>query len=234
MGKVSTNITRKIIKAVFPKLRYSQYLYEETLVKHVDETSIWLELGCGHQILPEWRQGVETNLVDKCRSIVGIDYDLPSLEKHRTISKRVRGDISNLPFKDNSFNLITSNMVLEHVEDPLSLFNELRRILKPGGKFVFHTPNKYGYNTIAARLLPEFAKPTSAAWDAPCFSTVYRSPLPDFFFLSDSSRSFDKRRRKSARNLSVPLCLGTVEMSSSSARIFSWGIVACLNRNSAV
>ena len=159
MKNALTRISRAISGIVFPGLRYSQYIYEDTLREQVNENTVWLDLGCGHQILPEWRKDREKELVETCRSITGIDADAPSLQQHDTITDLVRGDITDLPFRDNSFNLITANMVLEHVERPLSLFKEIHRILMPGGKFVFHTPNIYGYNTVAACLLPEFLKP---------------------------------------------------------------------------
>ena len=179
LKKALSKISRRIADVVYPELRYSQNIYESSLVELVDKDSIWLDLGCGHEILPEWRIDSEKDLAGKCQRIVGIDYDMLSLKKHGTITDLVRGDICCLPFRDNSFSLITSNMVLEHVEHPLPLFEEINRILIPGGKFIFHTPNKYGYNTIAARLLPEFTKPflvklLHGRHEEDRFSTFYR------------------------------------------------------------
>jgi SAM-dependent methyltransferase len=44
--------------------------------------------------------------------------------------------------------------VFEHVVDPVPVARELLRILKPGGYLCARTANKYGYVTIAARLVP--------------------------------------------------------------------------------
>jgi ubiquinone/menaquinone biosynthesis C-methylase UbiE len=138
-----------------PGLRYSQDLFEETVRGHVAPQLAWLDLGCGHHLLVPWREAQETELVSSVRLIVGMDYDLDSLRKHRSIRNRVRGSASQLPFPDGSFDLVTANMVVEHLHDPPAQLREVRRVLKPGGCFLFHTPNALGYSTIAARMIPE-------------------------------------------------------------------------------
>jgi SAM-dependent methyltransferase len=46
-------------------------------------------------------------------------------------------------------------MVVEHLNNPDVQFQEVYRVLKPGGLFIFHTPNALGYLTIGARLVPD-------------------------------------------------------------------------------
>jgi ubiquinone/menaquinone biosynthesis C-methylase UbiE len=148
----------KIERQIAPSLKYCQYFYEDTLMEMVRKETQWLDLGCGHQVLPPWREKEERDLVQKAKLVVGFDYDLPSLLKHRSIRCKVRGDISALPFGDDTFDLVTANMVVEHLANPDVQFREVHRILKPGGVFVFHTPNVNGYTTVAARIVPEFMK----------------------------------------------------------------------------
>ena len=90
--------------------------------------------------------------------LVGFDYDMHSLKKHRNLHHRVRGTVSGLPFKDNHFDLVTANMVIEHLDKPEEQFREVSRILKPGGTFIFHTPNALGYITMLARFIPGVVK----------------------------------------------------------------------------
>lgn len=52
----------------------------------------------------------------------------------------VKADICNLPFKDNSYNVILCNHVLEHIPDDKKAMEELYRVLKPGGFGVFQIP----------------------------------------------------------------------------------------------
>ncbi|TMQ13401.1 MAG: class I SAM-dependent methyltransferase [Deltaproteobacteria bacterium] len=142
-----------------PRVRkYSHDLYEHVLESGVRGDTEWLDLGCGHQILPLWRAEQEKRLVERCRSVVGIDADRPSLSKHRSIKLRVAGNIGRLPWRDESFTLVTANMVVEHLDAPGAQFAEIARVLKPGGVFIMHTPNRRGYSTIAARLIPERIK----------------------------------------------------------------------------
>lgn len=59
-----------------------------------------------------------------------------------------------LPFADSSFDLIVSDYVFEHVEDPATVAVELQRVLRPGGWILVRTPNRFGYLKIAASLVP--------------------------------------------------------------------------------
>jgi ubiquinone/menaquinone biosynthesis C-methylase UbiE len=146
-------------KYIAPELQYSQAIYEKILNEYCVANIQWLDLGSGHQILPPWRlEQEEKKLVTIPKLIVGLDYDWLSLTKHKTIKNLVRGDITKLPFPDNSFDLITSNMVFEHLNNPQQQLNEISRILKVGGKLIFHTPNKLSYTTLMARIIPEKIK----------------------------------------------------------------------------
>lgn len=142
-------------RVIVPDLRVSQDLYEEVLKHNVKPDAAWLDLGCGRHILPEWRAEQEKALVGSCRMAVGLDYDLHSLIDHESLSLKVRGTIADLPFQDEHFDLVTANMVVEHLDAPEKQFEEVRRVLKPGGCFIFHTPNALGYATIGNRMVPE-------------------------------------------------------------------------------
>lgn len=52
----------------------------------------------------------------------------------------VKADICNLPFENNSFDVILCNHVLEHIPDDTKAMHELFRVLKPGGFGVFQIP----------------------------------------------------------------------------------------------
>jgi ubiquinone/menaquinone biosynthesis C-methylase UbiE len=148
----------KFEQVLVPGLQYSQSVYQDVLENYVAPDSVWLDLGCGHQILPAWHAAEERKLVARCKEVVGMDYDQHSLLNHQTISRRVRGDVSSLPFRDNYFDMVTANMVVEHLSEPSAQFREVHRILKPGGLFIFHTPNAHGYSTAMARLVPDAIK----------------------------------------------------------------------------
>ena len=52
----------------------------------------------------------------------------------------VKADILDLPFEDNSFDVVFCNHVLEHIEDDVKAMRELYRVLKPKGIGIFQVP----------------------------------------------------------------------------------------------
>jgi len=55
----------------------------------------------------------------------------------------VLGVGEDLPFADDSFDLILSNEVLEHVTDDRACAIEMARVLRPGGRLVVFAPNRW-------------------------------------------------------------------------------------------
>jgi ubiquinone/menaquinone biosynthesis C-methylase UbiE len=151
-----------IERVMAPGLRYAQYPYEETLRELITPSTEWLDIGCGHHVLPEWRFDAERELVNRASYVAGIDPDSAAVGKHRTIKNILVGDARSLPFPDNRFSLITANMVVEHLEDPGHSFAEIRRVLAPGGVFLFHTPNVKGYIISVNKYLSNGLKKLAA------------------------------------------------------------------------
>lgn len=56
----------------------------------------------------------------------------------------VKADILNLPFGDESFDIVFCNHVLEHIEDDRTAMKELYRVMKKGGWGIFQVPLKNG------------------------------------------------------------------------------------------
>ena len=59
----------------------------------------------------------------------------------------VKADICNLPFEDNSFDIIFCNHVLEHIPDDTKAMKELYRVLKSGGYGIFQIPQDLSRDT---------------------------------------------------------------------------------------
>jgi len=58
-----------------------------------------------------------------------------------------------LPFEDETFDVVLSCGVLEHVEHPLGSLAEVRRVLKPGGRLlVYKLPNRYSVLEFVAKV----------------------------------------------------------------------------------
>lgn len=58
----------------------------------------------------------------------------------------VKADICDLPFEDNSFDVVFCNHVLEHIEDDKKAMSELLRVLKPKGLGIFQIPQDLSLN----------------------------------------------------------------------------------------
>jgi ubiquinone/menaquinone biosynthesis C-methylase UbiE len=176
--------TAGLQRRIVPGLEYSQDQFERDLRTAAHRAERWLDLGCGHQLLSAWRDDAEREIVGSCGFVVGTDYDMDSLQRHRSIRLRCRSDARALPFGDASFDLVTANMVVEHLDDPGTQFREIARVLRPGGTFLFHTPNARSYIVGIARLLPERLKKT-LVWilerraEEDVFPTFYRANTPE-------------------------------------------------------
>lgn len=134
---------------------YGKRLTEQLLLK---PGTRWLDAGCGCRILAQGLERLEDLALARAGFTIGMDPDAAGVATHRNIEKRVCGFLDALPFSDQCFDLVTCNMVVEHLGDPFKCFAELKRVLAPGGLVIFHTPNLHNYmvflNHTVGRVLP--------------------------------------------------------------------------------
>jgi ubiquinone/menaquinone biosynthesis C-methylase UbiE len=151
-------VTWRLQRRILPDLRWNQEIWGETIKQHLAHPVRWLDSGCGWRLLGKDLEPLENELVSLARTVVGADVDLSHLGKHINISKRTCASLAALPFSDASFDLITCNMVVEHLPDPMPIFREISRVLAPGGVLLVHTPNTRNYlvfaNIVAKKILP--------------------------------------------------------------------------------
>jgi SAM-dependent methyltransferase len=148
-----------ISKAIGLDLRHPQVHYGLALQRYVTPGVRWLDVGCGYQILPDWALSdtAQRELARPVAMLAGIDVD-PRIKDHPLLTHRVAGLGGSLPFRDQSFDLVTANMVIEHIQQPEKFLADIHRVLRPGGRFLFHTPNILFWLTFAASLTPEALK----------------------------------------------------------------------------
>jgi SAM-dependent methyltransferase len=96
-----------------------------------------LENGCGLGLYLE-------HLAPLGGRLIGLEYDLERAQEAKTVSDQILGAAGeNLPFPANSFDLILSNEVIEHVVDDHKAVHEMVRTLKPGGRVLLFCPNRW-------------------------------------------------------------------------------------------
>ena len=148
----------RLEKKIVPGLRSSQYAYLEALSAYFPPDARWLDVGCGHNIFGSWMGGEEREIVSRAHSVVGIDLDIDSIRDHKTIRDRVLCTLEDLPFAEGTFNVVSANMVVEHVHDPVAALRAIHRVLSPSGIFVFHTTNRRNPLIRVAAHVPQNLK----------------------------------------------------------------------------
>ena len=105
-----------------------------------------LEIGCGTGKNTEWLSG-------KGKHITGADFSEGMLDKAREKIKTVNVEFARLDireewnFKDNSFDLITFSLILEHIKDIQFVFEQATKKLKEDG--VLYLGELHPYKQIA-------------------------------------------------------------------------------------
>ena len=144
-----SRLTRILDEKFYPGIEdnWDDTLLRARVLQEVTPESAVLDLGAGAGIVNA------VNFRECVASVVGIDLD-PRVLENPYLDEGIVGNAESLPFADCTFDLVFSDNVLEHLDRPLLVFEEVKRVLKPGGRFIFKTPNKYHYMPLSARLTP--------------------------------------------------------------------------------
>jgi SAM-dependent methyltransferase len=155
----------------YPGYRSEDDVFRDMLGRYPVEGKVVLDAGCGSGRF-------EHDLGKRARVVVGVDLT-PDIASNRRVDYRVIGDLARLPVADGSVALVLSKYVLEHLKRPEEVFLEIARVLEPGGVFLLHTPNKFHYVPVVARVLPqrlhERINAARGRAEADTFETFYRA-----------------------------------------------------------
>ena len=132
---------------IYPRNTLPMALYTAEVVKLGGPQAVLADLGCGRGA-PLIR-----SLGKSFGRCFGVDLEVDG-QLQGSDCTLIRGDIRRIPLPDCAVDVITMVNVIEHVHDPKAAFLECHRILKPGGRVLFITPNKFFPPILASRLLP--------------------------------------------------------------------------------
>lgn len=102
------------------------------------EDKLVLDVGCG--------AAYGTEVLSKegqAKLVLGLDANLDHVPSRNTARLMlVQGDAMNLPFKEESFDVVTAFEVIEHLDDPQKALGQIKRVLKTGGVALISTPRR--------------------------------------------------------------------------------------------
>src|SRR6185437_832667 len=112
-----------LISKYYGNLQYGQNALEQKIQQALDDGrgERILDAGCG------WNAPLTRKYAQQT-TVIGIDLS-PTLPSDLCT---LRGDLSALPFQDNTFSMIYSRSVFEHLSKPKQVLDEFGRVLRPG------------------------------------------------------------------------------------------------------
>ena len=118
----------------------------EEVERFLGHDKVLLDAGCGRTA------PVLQKFIAKAGRLVGVEVvDFVGVPREiQTIS----ADLASVPLPDASVDLVMSRSVFEHLTDPSTVYRELHRVLRPGGRLIFLTANLWDYATLIAHLTP--------------------------------------------------------------------------------
>jgi 2-polyprenyl-3-methyl-5-hydroxy-6-metoxy-1,4-benzoquinol methylase len=132
--------SKAIAKNIFQKIWHTRRFNEvKKFLKYIEANTI-LDIGC--------HGGTFTNILYqkfKNSKINGIDISKQAILFARKTYPNIKFQVSraeNLPFKENSFDLITCFEVLEHIENPQTIMDEITRVLGVDGQLLIMVPTE--------------------------------------------------------------------------------------------
>lgn len=151
---------------------WDDQLFRQRILTYVDRTKVVLDLGAGSGNVREM------NFRGIAGQICGVDLD-PRVASNPMLDEGRVADAAGIPYADETFDVVFADNVVEHLTDPIQVFRDVHRVLKPGGVFLFKTPNKIHYMPTIARITPhrfhQFVNKLRGRAEVDTFPTQYRA-----------------------------------------------------------
>ena len=155
--------------------RWDDALFRQTILSYLKPEHRLLDLGAGAGIIPAM------NFRGIARHVCGLDPD-PRVLDNPHLNEAQIGLGEQIPWADETFDIVIADNVLEHLTEPVRVFREIQRVLKSGGIFLFKTPNRKHYIPFIARITPtgfhKFCARLRGRSEEDTFPTVYLANRP--------------------------------------------------------
>ena len=140
-------------KLTFTGERFTPECVREIWYEHYHRYAFAKRLIAGKTILDAaCGEGYGSNiLAETAKQVTGLDIDSESIEHASLRYKKnnlrfVQGSCADLPFEDDSFDMVISFETLEHLEQQQEMLVEFSRVLKKDGILIISTPDKKHYS----------------------------------------------------------------------------------------
>jgi SAM-dependent methyltransferase len=131
-----------------------QFYARPKFVQHVDTAALKIVTGLYEKLLPQdgrildLMSSWDSHLPDlgNYNHVVGLGLNADELAKNSRLDRYVvqnLNQIPRLPFKDNAFDGVICTASIEYLTDPFAVFDEVARVLVPGGVFVITFSNRW-------------------------------------------------------------------------------------------
>jgi SAM-dependent methyltransferase len=100
-----------------------------------------------HPVILDLMAGWDSHLPENISAgkVVGLGLNANELSKNRALTESVIHDLNSdptLPFDDNTFDVVLNTVSVDYLTQPIEVFREVNRVLKPGGLFVVIFSNR--------------------------------------------------------------------------------------------
>jgi SAM-dependent methyltransferase len=150
--------------------------YESCVESLVEDQTEWIDVGGGSSIFPD-NPRLAQLLADRCKRLAAVDPSA-NMTENFLAHERVQTHLENYD-DPNGFSLATMRMVVEHVTCPQQFVAKLAQLLKPRGKAVVYTVNRWAPITLISKNTPMWVHHAvkRMLWDTreqDTFPVVYR------------------------------------------------------------
>jgi SAM-dependent methyltransferase len=167
-------LIRWMDRTFYPHLgsNWDDELFRREIASQLRPELTILDLGAGAGIVSQM------NFRGMAARVCGIDPD-ERVRSNPYLDEAAVGVGESIPYPDESFDLVFADNVLEHLAAPDVVFDEVSRVLRPGGLFLAKTPNRWHYVALIARCTPhrfhQFLNQLRGRARADTFPTLYRA-----------------------------------------------------------
>lgn len=147
---LNRTLVERLDARFFPSSRdsWDEWMLRERVLAALRPESVMLDLGAGRGASPR------LDFRGACGRICAVDVDDAVLENPQVHEARVASG-SAIPYPDATFDVVVACNVLEHLDEPASVFCEIARVLAPGGRLFVKTPNRWHYMPMIASVTPQ-------------------------------------------------------------------------------